>query len=243
MCSARPNRTKFPDTILSRCQRFDFASIETAGITERLAQIAQEEGYEVEPAALDLVARRAAGSMRDSQSLFDQLLAFGSERISADDVHRLLGTADDDRLMTIMNAVIQRDRATALGEFDTALRGGVQVSELVDQLVSYLRDLMVLASGAESVGLLAVSESHRPQLQEQADAWGLETIVAGMQILTETKSRMFRATFGRSLAELAVVRLSMLEDLESVSALVRRLSGEQPAAPARATGAPQKKKS
>ncbi|MEI8021808.1 MAG: DNA polymerase III subunit gamma/tau, partial [Schlesneria sp.] len=94
-CTTEAN--KVPDTILSRCQRFDFGTISTDNITIRLRQLAEAEGFRVDEAALDLVARRAAGSMRDSQSLFDQLLAFGSEHITSADVHRLLGTAPDDR--------------------------------------------------------------------------------------------------------------------------------------------------
>ncbi len=85
-CTTEPN--KVPDTILSRCQRFDFASVETANIAKRLAQIAESEGANVAPEAIDLIARRATGSMRDSQSLFDQLLAFGGDEIVAEDVHR-----------------------------------------------------------------------------------------------------------------------------------------------------------
>src|SRR5690606_16475619 len=78
-CTTEPS--KLPDTILSRCQRFDFSTVDTPNIVQRLAGIAAAEGFSVEPAALELVARRAGGSMRDSQSLFDQLLAFGSEAI------------------------------------------------------------------------------------------------------------------------------------------------------------------
>jgi DNA polymerase-3 subunit gamma/tau len=87
-CTTEPN--KVPDTILSRCQRFDFSAIATQQIVERLHEIATAEGYQVDPAALELVARRAGGSIRDSQSLFDQLLAFGGKTITAEDVHHLL---------------------------------------------------------------------------------------------------------------------------------------------------------
>ncbi|MCA9026277.1 MAG: DNA polymerase III subunit gamma/tau, partial [Planctomycetaceae bacterium] len=79
-CTTEPN--KVPDTILSRCQRFDFGTIASDSIKGRLASIAAAEGVEVADEALDLIARRAAGSMRDSQSLFDQLLAFGGEQIT-----------------------------------------------------------------------------------------------------------------------------------------------------------------
>ncbi len=220
-CTTEPN--KVPDTILSRCQRFDFATIATANIIDRLQQIAESEGFEVEPAALELVARRAAGSMRDSQSLFDQLLAFGEERITDADVHRLLGTAGDDRLIELVDALVAGRKDQVLALFDGALGAGVQLSELIDQLLAYLRDLMVIASGAEGVELLSVSAGNRGKLSQQAASWGLQTIVAALEILAETKSRMFRVHYGRALAELALIRLSLLEDLDRLDQLVREL--------------------
>jgi DNA polymerase III subunit gamma/tau len=225
-CTTEPN--KVPDTILSRCQRFDFGTIETSNIKSRLSHIAQAEGVEVDDEALELVARRAAGSMRDSQSIFDQLLAFGEENISAVDVHRLLGTASDDRLIDIGQALVDRDKAKAIDSFHAALDGGVQLGELTDQLLFYLRDLMILASEATSVGLLSVAPISREMLQKQAEAWGLQTIVAAMQILSDTKGRMQRVTYGRALAELALVRIAMLEDLTSISGLIDKLRSGEP---------------
>jgi DNA polymerase-3 subunit gamma/tau len=90
-CTTDPE--KVPITVLSPCQRFDFAGIQTEAICERLKQIAVSEGANIDDAAIKLLARRAAGSMRDSQSLLEQLLAFGGERITEDDGHSMLGTA------------------------------------------------------------------------------------------------------------------------------------------------------
>jgi DNA polymerase-3 subunit gamma/tau len=225
-CTTEPN--KVPDTILSRCQRFDFGTIETSTIKVRLAHIAEAEGVEVDDEALELVARRAAGSMRDSQSIFDQLLAFGEENISAVDVHRLLGTASDDRLIDIGQALVDRDKAKAIDSFHAALDGGVQLGELTDQLLFYLRDLMILASEATSVGLLSVAPVSRELLQKQADTWGLQSIVAAMQILSDAKGRMQRVTYGRALAELALVRIAMLEDLSNIGELIDRLRSSEP---------------
>src|SRR4051812_4873275 len=89
---------KIPITILSRCQRFDFAGISASSIQTRLAQIAEAEGVTVEPEALQILASRAAGSMRDSQSLLEQLLAVGHKKITAEDVNQLLGIAPAERL-------------------------------------------------------------------------------------------------------------------------------------------------
>ena len=110
-CTTEPN--KVPDTILSRCQRFDFGMIGTPTITSRLQQIAEAEGMRVDEEAVELVARRAGGSMRDAQSLFDQLLAFGSDHIAAEDVHRLLGTAPDERLVELVDACVAADAGRA----------------------------------------------------------------------------------------------------------------------------------
>jgi len=220
-CTTEP--TKVPDTILSRCQRFDFSTIETTNIIIRLQEIAEAEGFQVEPAAVELVARRAAGSMRDSQSLFDQLLAFGGEVITAADVHRLLGTASDDRLIEIAQSLIDRRRDAVLSLLDAALRGGVQLGELVDQLLAYLRDLMILASGATEVGLLSVSPESRERLTGQAKQWGLRTVLAALEILSEAKSRMFRTTYGRALVEMALVRITLLDDLERLDAVIQAL--------------------
>ena len=241
-CTTEPN--KVPDTILSRCQRFDFGTIETSNIKARLSHIAKAEGVEVDDEALELVARRAAGSMRDSQSIFDQLLAFGEENITALDVHRLLGTASDDRLIDIGQALVERDKAKAIDSFHAALDGGVQLGELTDQLLFYLRDLMILASEAASVGLLSVAPVSRELVQKQAAAWGLQNIVAAMQILSDSKGRMQRVTYGRALAELALVRIAMLEDLTSIGGLIDKLRSGEPISvvqPAASSPAAEKK--
>ncbi|MFK7820535.1 MAG: DNA polymerase III subunit gamma/tau [Planctomycetaceae bacterium] len=217
-CTTEPN--KVPDTILSRCQRFDFSSINTQRISERLTEIASVEGVEVEPAAVELVARRAAGSMRDSQSLFDQLLAFGGDKLTSADVHKLLGTADDDRLIAIFAAVVSHDAAEALNQFDKAIESGVQPGELINQLLACGRDLMVLTAGAESLELIGISESNRAGLTDLGNSWGIETVIAALQILGETRDKLMRTTQSRALAELAIVRLAVLEDLSQISALL-----------------------
>src|SRR5205823_489155 len=92
---------KIPITILSRCQRFDFAGIGTPRIVQRLKQIVQSEAMQADDEALEIVARRAGGSMRDAQSLLDQLLAFGGERLTVEQVHQMLGTANEDRIAAL----------------------------------------------------------------------------------------------------------------------------------------------
>ena len=101
-------------TILSRCQRFDFAGIGTPRIVDQLRQVVKQEGMAADDEALELVVRRAGGSMRDAQSLLDQLLAFGGERLTVDQVHHLFGTAADDRVVELASAMIEHYRVSWL---------------------------------------------------------------------------------------------------------------------------------
>src|SRR6186713_777618 len=124
---------KIPITVLSRCQRFDFSPIELKSIVERLRLICQTEGVDAEDEALQIIARRAAGSMRDSQSLLEQLLSFGSQKITAADVHAMLGTAQGGRLKAMAEKLIARDSAAALAELDQGVNEGVDVGQFAEQ--------------------------------------------------------------------------------------------------------------
>ncbi len=221
-CTTEAN--KVPDTILSRCQRFDFGTIATASIANRLRQIALSEGKQVEEAALELVARRAAGSMRDSQSLFDQLLAFGGEVITESDVHQLLGTAPDERLLELLDRIIDRQRDQVLQLLNSALTEGVELGMFSDQILGYLRDLMIVSVGAVGVPLIAVSERSRPRLLAQTEKWGIQTIAAAMQLMAESKVRMQRISYGRPLIELSLVRMSLLEDLDDIRRMIDQVA-------------------
>lgn len=217
-CTTEPN--KVPDTILSRCQRFDFGVIATDQIAQRLTEIAEKEGIRVDPEAVDLVARRAAGSMRDSQSLFDQLLAFGSEHIAVEDVHRLLGTAPDDRLFALFDAIVQENRAAVLEHLDRFLIEGCQLGSLADQLLTFVRDLMVTAAGASTLPMLSVADSGRSRVKDLADQLGLRRVSASLQILADCRARMQRTTYGRPLLELALIRMTLLGELSQIASLV-----------------------
>ena len=230
-CTTEPN--KVPDTILSRCQRFDFSAIGEESIGQRLREIAAAEGFEVEEDAIELVARRARGSMRDSQSLFDQLLAFSDGVVRAADVHRMLGTASDELLCSLFAAISQHRPGEVLNLLDSALNSGVQAGELLDQCVGYVRDMMVTLSGGASVSLTSVAGSLRGSVEEQATRLTMPNIMAGFQILSDAKGRMLRSTFARVLLEMALVQVALLEDLSAISSL---LSGNLPALPDAASG-------
>ncbi|MHB8900804.1 MAG: DNA polymerase III subunit gamma/tau [Thermoguttaceae bacterium] len=225
-CTTEPG--KIPITILSRCQRFDFAGIQTDSIFERLSQIAATEGVEAEPDALELLARRAAGSMRDAQSLLEQLLSFAPVKITTADVHLMLGTAGDDRLHQLAMCLVERNPALALAELDRAARESVDFGLLLEQLFCYLRDGMAAAAGCPNDILLYAAPGRREEVSELGRKLGLQTTLVAMQILDQTLSRLRYSAQGRILAELAVVRICSLENLDDLAVLIEGLRSGGP---------------
>jgi DNA polymerase-3 subunit gamma/tau len=219
---------KVPITVLSRCQRFDFAGIPLPRIAERLQSIVEQEKVQADPEAIQLIARRAGGSMRDAQSLLDQLLAFGGEKLTADQVHHLLGTAGDERILGLAEAILSNDPKKALDLLDEAAGGGLQLGELVEQLLAYWRDLMVVQCGGVDGRDFSVPARHHDTLRQHGKLASLDAILAGLDVLSSAKARMFRSTHGRTLVEMAVVRLCRLHDLVALSQLAQWVSQARP---------------
>jgi len=229
---------KIPITVLSRCQRFDFAPLQSQAIVERLAHICEQEGVQAELPALQILARRANGSMRDSQSLLEQLLSFSGKVLTAADVHRLLGTAQAGRLSAIASALANHDAATALTLLDAAIREGVDAGQLAEQLLGYLRDAMAAHLGCDADLFLTTEAGDADDLRRLGETLGLETLLAAAQILDQALVRMKQSTQTRTLVEIALVRMARLEQLQSLPALIAQLqSGSPPLSPAPRTSA------
>ncbi|MCA9120551.1 MAG: DNA polymerase III subunit gamma/tau [Planctomycetaceae bacterium] len=220
-CTTDPE--KIPITVLSRCQRFDFAPVEVNSILDRLQFIVDSEGLEAEKEALQLLARRAAGSMRDSQSLLEQLLSFCSGKITVDDVHSMLGTAQSGRLSALSARLGDRDAAGALAAVDSAISEGVDVGQLAEQLLGYFRDMMAALVGCEADFMLHTSANEYAELLEAGQRLGLETNLAVIQILDQSIMRMRHSTHTRTLLEIALVRICQLESLDELAGIVAQL--------------------
>ncbi len=217
---------KIPITILSRCQRFDFSAIGPAKLFETLKYIVKKEGLEADDDALHIIARRAAGSMRDAQTLLDQLLGFSAGKLTADELHALLGTAGDDRVGALAGAILGKDAAQALDIVAQAAAAGLQLGELLDQLIDYWRGLMLVhVAGAAARDLPGTPSLHQ-RIRDHAAAGSLDTVLAGLDILTAAKVKARTTAHVQVLIEVAVVRLSRLDELLSVASLVQLASGQ-----------------
>jgi len=235
---------KLPITILSRCQRFDFNTVGPGKIFETLKHIVKKEGLKADDDALQIVAKRANGSMRDSQTLLDQLLGVCEEELTLAKVHSLLGTASDDRMLELANAILAGDTQQALRLVGEASERGLQLGELLDQLIDYWRGLMLAAVGGEGLDPMLGSSAIRESIARHVAGKSLDTILAGLDILSAAKGRMKQAASVLILMEIAVVRLSRLEDLLPVAELAQWLqsgvkSGLTVAKPAAAVTLPE----
>ena len=226
LCTTEPE--KLPITILSRCQRFDFTTVETAAIARRLAQIVEAEGAEVTAEALHLIARRAAGSMRDSQSLLEQLLGGAAGPVGVDEVHAVIGTGREERVGAVLAAIAARDAAAAVAALDAALVGGADPGGVLDQLVAALRDCLLASVGA-AAELMTQGDGLGVDLPATGRQLGTATILAMLQVLDQSLARMRTSGHAAVLAEMAVVRLARMEDLESLASVVDRLAAGGPA--------------
>jgi DNA polymerase-3 subunit gamma/tau len=216
---------KIPVTILSRCQRFDLTGIPAKRIHEHLKQILDQEEVTTEPGVLELVSRRAGGSMRDAQSLLDQFVAFGGKHLTLDGVNRLLGTAGEEQIAGLAQAVIAHEVAKALELLSALVEGGIQLGELLDQLLEYWRDLMLIRAAGPGVEGLTFGPRCLEQLKRQAEQAPLDTILAGLDVLANAKGRLRSTGHGRVVLEMAIVRLARLEDLAPLSEIARQLAG------------------
>ncbi|WP_435006455.1 DNA polymerase III subunit gamma/tau [Tundrisphaera lichenicola] len=219
--TTEPN--KIPVTVLSRCQRYDFAGISPDQIVQTLAEICDQEQVPADPEALAVLARRASGSMRDAQSLLEQLLSFGGEQLTVELVQQQLGIASDDRTLDLLDALSRRDPAEAIRIVELTATSGVQPSELLGGALEFLRDAMILSVKAE-VTMLAASPRQKKRLVEIASRWPLDTLLAALQILAEARGRLRGSSHGRTLVEIALMRVALLDNLGEISDVISRLA-------------------
>lgn len=228
---------KIPITVLSRCQRFDFAGIRPELIVETLASICGKEGLEVESEALWTIARRAGGSMRDAQSLLERLLVHAEGRLTDDRAREVLGLASDDRMIDLLESLAAHDLAGTFAKVQAACDVGVQPGEILGGTLELLRDAMVLAAGGEGP-MLAVGARQKSRLDTLAKSWGLDSILAALQILAEAKARTKGNPQGRLIAELGLARVARLVDLVDLGDVIARLKSGGAVVPERKSHGP-----
>jgi DNA polymerase-3 subunit gamma/tau len=224
---------KIPVTVLSRCMQFGLKPIAVPTISARMSHILREEGITAEPAALDLLARAARGSLRDGLSLLDQAIAFGGGQVSAGPVAAMLGVADTDALMAVLDAVSRGDPAATLTAADAVVDRGVSLDGALQELARLIKQaalLKALPSGDEPV----------PQgLPELAERWSAADLQVLYQIAVHSRADLDWAPDPEAGFVMAVLRMLALagpagDALQAGGTVTRASAPPPPASPARA---------
>ena len=226
-----------PETILSRCQRFNFRRISTGQIAAHLATIAQAEGIAVEEGALHLLASRADGALRDAESLLDQVVSFGAE-VSQQAVVQVLGLVDRGLYFELLDALRDAAPARVLELVAQAVDEGADIEEFVYGLVELLRHLL-FAKIQGRADELDMDEDARRRCGELADAMAVEDLLRMMQSLLDLEADLKRSVQPRFRVEIALVHLALMGRSVDVSELLRRLQSLESAAPRPAAPPPR----
>ncbi len=187
LATTEPDRV--PETVRSRCQRFDFRRIPTAEIVEHLAAVLQAEGSRADTDALVAIARRATGSMCDAVSLLDQMLAYGDDVLTLQRVEAVLGLVNAQSIGKLVDAFINQDTAGGLTLLNELVAEGVELGQLVDQIVAYLRGVL-FARVVRAPELLDLPQDVVSQMTRQAGQLAPAALLAAVREFTEARGAL-----------------------------------------------------
>ena len=230
---------KIPDTILSRCQQYDFRLIPAAELQAHLRRVAEGEGVKVSDEALARIARAAEGSARDALSLLDQVLSFSAEEVKDEDIQALLGLIDRELLLAASRAVAEGDSGGLLDLVERLSDYGADPRNFARELLLHFREILLLKIAPEGGSLLSqIVPEERERLRPLAAAYSEEDLLRIFEVLTKAETDLRLAQDPRVTLELALLKMVQMRRLapfaELVAKVERLASGvtEAPAAPA-----------
>ena len=222
---------KVPETIHSRCQRFDFRRISTEAMVSRLGAICTAENVEFEGEALELIAHRAEGGMRNALTSLEQLIAFGDGAVTMEVAERMLGAVDSTDLADIVRTIGARDAAACFRWVAEYVETGADMAQFVANLAEHMRNMYVMAVAGPEV-VLDVSETTRRELIQELPLFGVDRLARLLGVLGDVAGELKTSTNPRLTFEIALTRMVRpdadvtLEALaERVETLERQLAG------------------
>lgn len=216
---------KIPHTILSRCQRFEFKRVSLTGIAEQLDHIVRDEGISISHTSLMRIAKAAEGSMRDAQSLLDQVVAFCGLDVQDEDVGQLLGTVGMEYLVQCLAALFKQDAATALQIAHTLQSEGHETSGIVRALLEGLRHMIVLKTVQQPEALIPFSADDLAALRSLTEQVTVEEIYGHFHILTAAEQMLRSSSNAFQVLEMTLVRMACIGRVQPLQAILDRLEG------------------
>ncbi|MEC7641628.1 MAG: DNA polymerase III subunit gamma/tau [Nitrospinota bacterium] len=215
---------KIPETILSRCQCFEFKSLTQKQIIEQMRLICNQEGISVDNLSLEQIAKNAAGSMRDSQSLLDQVVAFCGMEIQAQSVESILGVVARDVLEAFVDRLADRDCSALMALVQEIVGAGKDLNYFCRDLTGYLRDLLLAKIADQPEGLLNAQTCNISVLKQQVDKFHADELHQMFTVLSQTEPQMKRSSLPQALFEMAVLRMTDVRPFRDVGKMIDQIS-------------------
>ncbi len=236
---------KVPDTILSRCQEFQFRTIPQQQIFERLKLIAEAEKIDIADEALRVLARSGEGSMRDAQSNFDQVISYSGEKIAVSDVTSALGMAGSEMIAKIVTAIADSRSKSALDVVADLIAGGHDLRNFCRDLLGLFRDLLIFKLSGDDISLVESSILNPAELAAHAERFTEGDLIRFFHSLAETESKLKEAMQSRYVLEIGLVKLIEMRRVTPLADVIERLarleSGQSVLPAEQAAAAPEKK--
>jgi DNA polymerase-3 subunit gamma/tau len=233
---------RVPITITSRCQLFDFRRISAAEIMDHLRRIAQKEDIQISEVSLRVLAREAGGSMRDAQSLLEQMIAFSGKTITDEDLLEVLGVIDRQDLLSTAGAILQGDPVRCLETIERLYLHGHDLRRFCQELAEHFRNLLVMKVSNEPQKLVDLTDAELAELKEQADKVSSSTLQQFFHFLLRGEEEIRRSSNAKLVLEMTLLRLVQIPqvmDLDKIISQMQKLEqriatgGQPPAEPYR----------
>ena len=222
---------KVPETIQSRCQRFDFRRIPRAKILERLKVMAQEEGYEIDDRALSAVAKAADGSMRDAQSLLDQIISYCGPSVPDEAVAEILGIAGREYFYRISKAILGQDPGECIEALYEVYRSGYDINPFYQDLAEHFRNLLMARILPDPSSVLDMADGEIQELKKQTEQASPEDLRRLVSILLKAEEDILRSSLPRMGMEITLIKMAHLGRLEPLEKILEKITSFEEAMP------------
>ncbi|MEK9627856.1 MAG: DNA polymerase III subunit gamma/tau [Nitrospinota bacterium] len=215
---------KIPETILSRCQCFEFKPLSQSQITKQLQLICDQEKIEIEKRGLEDISKIGAGSMRDAQSLLDQVIAYSGRKVDTESVEAVLGIVGGNTLETFVDRLIEREPSALVTLIQEIVKQGKDLGLFCRSLMEYLRNLLIVKISNQPEALLNTQTYSLEKLKEQAEKLHADELQVMFSVLSKTEMDMKRSSLSQMVFEMALLRLIETRPFKKIDELINTIN-------------------
>lgn len=214
---------KLPQTILSRCQRFDFKRITSKDIVANMKRITDNLNIKVDERVLKLIARNSDGAMRDALSLLDQCIAYKTEELTYEDALNILGIVNNDLIFELVDNIKNSDLEGILLKIDNIIQEGKDITQFIRDLIYHFRNLLIAKTSRNPVDIIDMDEELINRFKEQSKDISVDFILKSLDILTTSENQASWSTQPRIILEMAAIKMINLEKTMSLEDRIKKL--------------------